>query len=151
MSPRRLGLAVAALMTVLWAVGALVPPPRLHGTALDLRWYFFPLYEAFYGALRAGAPMLWNPYQACGMPVVGTLQGGFFYPPHVLYLVLPIPAAFLIEDDLLGNSLAEWAESLFKAYLPYLGFGGAFWLNILLTLLGYIPGIVHAVYIIAKR
>ena len=32
-----------------------------------------------------------------------------------------------------------------------LGFGGAFWLNILLTLCGYIPGIVHAVYIIAKR
>ena len=31
------------------------------------------------------------------------------------------------------------------------GFGGAFWLNMLLTLLGYIPGIVHAVYIIAKR
>jgi uncharacterized membrane protein YqaE (UPF0057 family) len=31
------------------------------------------------------------------------------------------------------------------------GFGGAFWLNILLTLLGYIPGIVHAVWIIAKR
>ncbi len=26
-----------------------------------------------------------------------------------------------------------------------------FWLNILLTILGYIPGIVHAVYIIAKR
>ena len=31
------------------------------------------------------------------------------------------------------------------------GVGGAFWLNILLTLLGYIPGVVHAVYIIAKR
>ncbi|MHA6495111.1 YqaE/Pmp3 family membrane protein [Pseudomonas borbori] len=31
------------------------------------------------------------------------------------------------------------------------GFAGAFWLNILLTLLGYIPGIIHAVYIIAKR
>jgi len=31
------------------------------------------------------------------------------------------------------------------------GFGGAFWLNVLLTLLGYIPGIVHAVYIIARR
>lgn len=26
-----------------------------------------------------------------------------------------------------------------------------FWLNILLTILGYIPGIVHAVYIIARR
>lgn len=31
------------------------------------------------------------------------------------------------------------------------GIGGAFWLNILLTLLGYIPGLVHAIYIIAKR
>ncbi len=31
------------------------------------------------------------------------------------------------------------------------GFGGHFWLNILLTLLGYLPGIVHAVYIIATR
>lgn len=31
------------------------------------------------------------------------------------------------------------------------GFGKHFWINILLTLLGYIPGIVHAVYIIAKR
>ncbi len=31
------------------------------------------------------------------------------------------------------------------------GIGKHFWLNILLTLLGYIPGIVHAVWIIAKR
>jgi uncharacterized membrane protein YqaE (UPF0057 family) len=31
------------------------------------------------------------------------------------------------------------------------GFGGQFWLNILLTLLGYVPGIVHAVWIIARR
>ncbi|MCR9254873.1 MAG: YqaE/Pmp3 family membrane protein [Alphaproteobacteria bacterium] len=31
------------------------------------------------------------------------------------------------------------------------GIGLHFWLNILLTLLGYFPGIIHAVYIIAKR
>lgn len=31
------------------------------------------------------------------------------------------------------------------------GIGPQFWLNILLTLLGYVPGIVHAVWIIAKR
>ena len=30
------------------------------------------------------------------------------------------------------------------------GLGTHFWLNILLTLLGYIPGLVHAVWIIAK-
>lgn len=26
-----------------------------------------------------------------------------------------------------------------------------FWINVILTLFGYIPGIVHAIYIIAKR
>lgn len=31
------------------------------------------------------------------------------------------------------------------------GLGKHFWINILLTLFGYIPGIVHAVYIIAKK
>jgi len=31
------------------------------------------------------------------------------------------------------------------------GCSGAFFLNILLTILGYIPGIIHAVYIISTR
>lgn len=31
------------------------------------------------------------------------------------------------------------------------GFTGHFWLNILLTLLGYLPGLVHAIWIIARR
>ncbi|HEY5768981.1 MAG TPA: YqaE/Pmp3 family membrane protein [Terrimicrobium sp.] len=30
------------------------------------------------------------------------------------------------------------------------GFGLQFWVNILLTLLGYLPGIIHALYIIIK-
>lgn len=46
---------------------------------------------------------------------------------------------------------------VFAVLLPPLGvfltvgFGGQFWLNILLTLLGYFPGVLHAVWIIAKR
>jgi uncharacterized membrane protein YqaE (UPF0057 family) len=31
------------------------------------------------------------------------------------------------------------------------GLGLHFWLNIVLTLLGYIPGIVHAVWVIATK
>jgi len=31
------------------------------------------------------------------------------------------------------------------------GFGKHFWINIILTLCGYIPGIVHAVWVIAKK
>lgn len=31
------------------------------------------------------------------------------------------------------------------------GLGTQFWINILLTLLAYFPGLIHAVYIIASR
>lgn len=96
MSPFRLGLGVAALTALLWQLGALAPWHPRALTSLDLRWYFLPVYEAFYGALRAGAPMLWNPYQLCGVPWIGTLQGGFFYPPHLLYLLLPTPSALAL-------------------------------------------------------
>ncbi|MDM7917223.1 MAG: YqaE/Pmp3 family membrane protein [Candidatus Eisenbacteria bacterium] len=46
---------------------------------------------------------------------------------------------------------------IFAILLPPLGvflqvgLGKQFWLNVLLTLLGYIPGIVHAIWIIATR
>ena len=45
---------------------------------------------------------------------------------------------------------------IFSILLPPLGvflqvgIGLQFWINIVLTLLGYIPGIVHAVWIIAR-
>jgi uncharacterized membrane protein YqaE (UPF0057 family) len=46
---------------------------------------------------------------------------------------------------------------IFSVLLPPLGvflqvgLGMHFWLNILLTLLGYFPGLIHAIYIIAKK
>ncbi|WP_207504966.1 YqaE/Pmp3 family membrane protein [Telluribacter humicola] len=46
---------------------------------------------------------------------------------------------------------------LFAIILPPLGvfltvgLGKHFWINIVLTLLGFLPGIIHAVWIIAKR
>ena len=46
---------------------------------------------------------------------------------------------------------------IFAIILPPLGvfftvgIGKHFWINILLTILGFIPGIVHAIWIIAKH
>jgi len=46
---------------------------------------------------------------------------------------------------------------IFAIILPPLGvflevgLSGAFWLNILLTILGFIPGIIHAIWVIAKN
>ena len=31
------------------------------------------------------------------------------------------------------------------------GLGFQFWLNILLTILGYIPGVIHAIWVITSR
>ena len=31
------------------------------------------------------------------------------------------------------------------------GLGIDFWINVFLTLLGYFPGLIHAIYIIAKK
>ncbi len=31
------------------------------------------------------------------------------------------------------------------------GLTGQFWLNVLLTILGYVPGLIHAIYIILTR
>ena len=31
------------------------------------------------------------------------------------------------------------------------GLGKQFWINVVLTLLGYIPGIIHAVWVILRR
>ncbi|WP_296461532.1 YqaE/Pmp3 family membrane protein [Rubinisphaera sp.] len=57
------------------------------------------------------------------------------------------------RDSTLGDVL----KILLSVVLPpvgvflEVGLGKHFWINILLTLLGYFPGIIHAVYIIAKR
>lgn len=31
------------------------------------------------------------------------------------------------------------------------GFGKHFWINVILTILGYIPGIIHALWVIVKK
>ncbi len=57
------------------------------------------------------------------------------------------------HDSTLGDVL----KILISVVLPpvgvflEVGLGKHFWINILLTLLGYFPGIIHAVYIISKR
>lgn len=51
--------------------------------------------------------------------------------------------------DLIRILLAIWLPPL--GALLQVGLGGQFWLNILLMLFGYIPGTVHAVWIIARR
>jgi len=62
-----------------------------------------------------------------------------------------------VDNDVYQGVSMDLIRIIIAILLPPLGvflqvgFGGAFWLNILLTLCGYIPGIVHAVWVIARR
>lgn len=31
------------------------------------------------------------------------------------------------------------------------GLSGTFWLNVVLTILGFVPGVIHAIYVIVSR
>jgi uncharacterized membrane protein YqaE (UPF0057 family) len=56
-----------------------------------------------------------------------------------------------------GEKFMELIKIIFAIILPPLGvflqvgIGKHFWINIILTLLGYIPGIVHAIWVVAKN
>ena len=56
-----------------------------------------------------------------------------------------------------STSSADLLRVLVSVLLPPLGvflqegIGAQFWINILLTLMGYVPGLVHAIWIIARR
>ncbi|WP_082653436.1 YqaE/Pmp3 family membrane protein [Aureimonas sp. AU22] len=53
--------------------------------------------------------------------------------------------------------MRDLIKIIFAILLPPLGvflevgLGKHFWINIILTLLGYIPGIIHAVWVIARK
>lgn len=56
-----------------------------------------------------------------------------------------------------GLEVSDILKVILAIFLPPLGvffgvgLGKHFWINILLTLLGYIPGIVHALWVIFTR
>ena len=60
-------------------------------------------------------------------------------------------------SDVSGGSGGDVLRILLAILLPPLGvffqvgIGLQFWLNLLLTLLGYIPGIIHAIWVIVKK
>jgi len=48
-------------------------------------------------SLAAGEIPWWNPYGAYGKPFVADIEGGFYYPGHVLFLFLPVMLAFKLS------------------------------------------------------
>ena len=66
-------------------------------------------------------------------------------------------SAFGGNDKTIGEDFMELIKIICAIILPPLGvflqvgIGKHFWINIILTLLGYIPGIAHAIWVVVKN
>ena len=90
-------LVLIALVVAFWSFRIVLPGSERPGFG-DILFYYYPLYEIAYGQLGEDFLTLWNPYELCGVPWLATLQGGFFYPPHLLYVLLPTHVALAVSS-----------------------------------------------------
>ena len=76
--------------------------------------------------------------------------------PYLLVWAKRFPVTYVIRELGSEEFSVDFWRIVAAVLLPPLGvflqvgFTKHFWINILLTILGYIPGIVHAVWVIAK-
>lgn len=59
----------------------------------DLGTYFYPMRFSLAESFKAGELPLWDRHVAMGYPLLADFQSGVFYPPALLYLILPFFAA----------------------------------------------------------
>ncbi len=60
----------------------------------DLAPFFIPPKMLWVHLVKGFTFPFWNPYNYSGMPLLATLQPGIFYPPHLLYFILPFNVAW---------------------------------------------------------
>lgn len=90
--------SLALVVAAFWVCRVLLSGKSVDLLTSDLFLYYLPAYETLYGQLLAGTLPLWNPYQLGGLPGLASLQAGFFYPGHILYLLMPTWSAFAISS-----------------------------------------------------
>jgi Bacterial membrane protein YfhO len=90
-------------------------PPE-HAEMGDLVTELYPWKAFTRRSVASGTMPLWNPHLLLGAPFVGDLQTGLFYPPNLVYYVLPTPLAwslsFLVRTILAGLLTALLAGAL---------------------------------------
>ncbi|MBI4279716.1 MAG: YfhO family protein [Armatimonadetes bacterium] len=102
------GVLVLPVLLLFW--GPLFEDKRLYWQ--DLLLQFYPWYSFAARTIKQGAAPFWNPYLFAGVPLLGNPLVGLFYPPNLIFLVLPVDraAAWSIAGHVL---LAGWGTYRF--------------------------------------
>lgn len=93
----------------------LLLPPIFRGEIFfheDLEYYFYALRGQLRTFWLQGAVQGWNPYTACGMPLLADIQLAPLYPPNLLFYWLPTGLAFNLSF-LLHFCLGSWLSFRF--------------------------------------
>lgn len=72
----------------------------------DIKSYYYPGWNYFSQAFKAGGPSLWCPGIYCGFPLFADSEMGIFYPINLLFFQLPSVAGFnfsIVISYLLGG------------------------------------------------
>jgi hypothetical protein len=105
----------AALLVLGVALVFLVPADWLVGSAQADLGQQFLAWRAFAAAsLRTGQLPRWNPYSYSGEPFLAGFQSAVFYPPNLIFLVLPLCRAvnlsLLLHGFILAWGMFRWAR-----------------------------------------
>jgi len=82
-------LAVAMFADVLFTSRDII----ISNEKTDMAFHYVHLRAFGFGELRKGNLPLWNPHIFCGTPYIGGFLSAMFYPPNLIFLVLPLSAA----------------------------------------------------------
>ncbi|MBE7471052.1 MAG: YfhO family protein [Anaerolineales bacterium] len=85
---------------------------------------FWPWHHLTKMSLLAGEWPLWNPLLGNGAPLLANLQSGVFYPPNLLYLLLPVEHGLTVSV-MLHLALAGLFMYLYMRHLGLLPFAAA--------------------------
>jgi len=96
----------------------------------DFALFFYPKRHFAAEALRHGRIPFWNPYGACGEPLLGAYQPAVFYPLAVIYYLFPMPQSFMwfvLFHFLLSGAGAYYMMRAWGARRPAAAFTAFAW------------------------
>jgi hypothetical protein len=84
--------------------------------AVDAASYFYPMKAALARMVQGGEWPWWNPWLRNGLPFYANPQVGLFYPPTILFYVLPTSVAFnwviILHFAILAGGFYVWLRRI---------------------------------------
>lgn len=93
----RTSIFIILAATIFTYLPIILSPSVIFNRNNDLQQFFWPVFHYVKDNVSHGTLPLWNTLWFSGMPLLPDPQFSLFYPPNILFLVLPIDQAFVVN------------------------------------------------------